>query len=173
LGSRIRRQPPFAKQKYDANYHADGYSESTALSRVSGATQKNGDSSSKEKYNEADAPDASDRRDLDDRKTVHLGVGKIAEGAVRRTNRDQVFAGHPVKWESKRGPKWLSPTQKAAGAQNSEPEKDGWDEKRESNQQWSEFKRACEVNPLVQCSDHPRDGGEKKRSAATKLPRDG
>ena len=90
--------------------------------RFTDAAQKNCERGREQKDNETDSPDSRDRRDLDYGQTIHLRVSKIAERAVRRSDRDQVFVGREVEWKRKRREEDRTASQKTAHKQDAEPE---------------------------------------------------
>src|SRR5574337_1049300 len=96
------RQAPLAEEKQKAKQRADRERKYAPLPRLTGAAQKRCDCPGKQKHDETDSPDACNRRDLDNRKKIHLGVAEIAKGAVRRADLREIFVGHPGEGKSKR-----------------------------------------------------------------------
>src|SRR5437870_13514927 len=93
---------PFAKNKRCANDQPDSDREQAPLPLFSRSAQQGCRSARKQKYDEADSPNAGNRRELDNGERIHLCVSEIAPCAVRRRRRGKIFVRHPVNGKSKR-----------------------------------------------------------------------
>src|SRR5882724_8185990 len=103
----------------------DSNSERATLPWFSRAAQQSCSSSGIQKNDETDFPNAGDRSDLDHWETIHLCVSEIAPRAVRRCNRVEIFACHPINRKSKRRLEGRAAPQKTAHEQNTQTENHG------------------------------------------------